>query len=173
MSGLSNRQILVGRFPAGLRGLDELFEQLYEQGREPDEAGLGEELLQGARAHNYIAPGSADEFVQALLREYRKYVAAARDGRRPAPVRYGTWRGYPREQIPWFPTVALDLCNGCGACLELCPSGVFELGPDGEVMVVEPFRCEVGCSSCTKVCVPKAITFPPRAILDAFRPGAR
>jgi len=41
MAKSSSRQILVGRLPARMQGLDEIFDGLYELGRRPDEAGLG------------------------------------------------------------------------------------------------------------------------------------
>jgi len=170
MAKLSCCQVLVGHRPAGMHGLAELFEELYEQGRRPDESELGPELVERARMHNYIPKRAVADYAQALLREYRKYVDQRAGGRKPQPVDYGTWRGYPREQIPWFPTVASELCNGCGVCLKLCTFGALASTPDGKVEAVEPFKCMVGCSSCAGICKPKAIAFPPRAVLDAFRP---
>jgi len=170
MAKLNYRQILVGRAPAGMQGLDELFEELYEQGRRAGEADLGPELVERAQAHNYIPKVAVDDFAQALLREYRKYTDQRAGGGKPQPVNYGTWRGHPRKHIPWFPMIAVDLCDGCGLCLRLCSYGALALTPDGEVEVVEPFKCVVGCSSCATICKPKAITFPPRTILTAFRP---
>ena len=38
MPELSRRQILVGRLPAGMHGLDELFEEMYAQERQPGPA---------------------------------------------------------------------------------------------------------------------------------------
>lgn len=173
MPELSRRQILVGRLPAGMHGLDELFEEMYAQRRQPDEPGLGQELVGRARAHNYIPKGAEQEYAEALAREYRSYVDLRQSGSQVRRADYGAWRGYPREQIPWFPTVALDLCDGCGACLKYCSFGVFRATPDGKVFVAEPFRCQVGCSMCVNACPPRAITFPPRTILDAYRPGGR
>lgn len=173
MSQLSVRQILVGARPAGMHGLDELFEEMYAQGRLPDEPGLGLELVERARAHNYIPKGAGKRFAEALLREYRQYVTASEHGDVPRRVDYGTWRGYPREQIPWFPTVALDLCDTCGACLKFCSFGVYRATSDDKVIVAEPFRCQVGCSMCVDACPPRAISFPPRTILDSYRPGGR
>lgn len=171
MSQLSVRQILVGAYPAGMHGLDELFEELYVQERRPDEPDLSRELVERARAHNYIPNGAEQEYAQALVREYRNYAGLRESGGQVKHIDYGTWRGYPREQIPWFPTVALDLCDGCGACLKFCSFGVYQATPDGKVMVAEPFRCQVGCSMCTNACPPHAISFPPRMILDSYRPG--
>lgn len=169
---MSHRQILVGERPAAIMGLDEMFDELYEQGRRPDEPDLGAVLVAQARERrNYIPKRTEGDFAQALLREYRKYVAQRQTGQKPRPVDYGTWQGHPREHIPWFPTLAEDLCDGCGACLRFCSYGVFAATDDGKVIVAEPFKCQVGCSACVHACPLNAITFPPRAILDAFRPG--
>jgi NAD-dependent dihydropyrimidine dehydrogenase PreA subunit len=167
-----HRQILVGGRPASIQGLDEIFDALYKQDRQPGDPGLGAALVeQVRRRHNYIPKPAADDFAQALVDEYRKYVEQRLCDCRPQPVDYGTWRGYPREYIPWFPTVALDLCDGCGACLEFCSFGVLGTAEHDKVVVSEPFKCEVGCNSCVRICKPQAITFPPRTILDAFRSG--
>ena len=173
MSQLSRRQILVGTRPAGIRGLDEMFEELYGQGRKPDGPDLGLELVERARAQNYIPTGAVSEYAEALVREYRQYATLRESGGPVQSPNYGTWRGYPREQIPWFPTVALDLCDGCGACLKFCSSGVYRATPDGKVIVAEPFRCQVGCNMCANACPPRAISFPPRTTLDTYRPGGR
>ena len=171
MAELSQRQILAGKLPARMHGLDELFDELYEQGRRPDEGKLGAELVERARAHNYIPKVAVEDYAQALRREYHRYTEQQANGCTPQPVDYGTWRGLPREQVPWFPTVAVELCTGCGVCLDLCKYGVLAPTPDDGVKVVEPFKCVVGCNFCATICKPKAITFPPLTILDAFRPG--
>ena len=169
---MAHRQILVGQRPAAIRELDEICDELYEQGHRPGEPDLWLELVEQARQrHNYVPRRAEGDFAQAMVREYRKYVEQRLCGCKLQPVDYGTWRGRPREHIPWFPTVAEDLCDGCAACLKFCSFGVYEETPDGKVAVAEPFRCQVGCGSCANACPPKAITFPPRSILDAFRPG--
>lgn len=171
-SARNYRQILVGNRPASIQGLDSIFDDFYSRGRQPDEPELGLELVEAARRKaNYIPKVALGDFAQALVREYRRYFEQRACGCKPQPVDYGTWQGHPREHIPWFPTVAEDLCNACGACVRFCSFGVFEATADGKVRVVEPLRCQVGCSSCVQVCPPRAITFPPRSILDAFRPG--
>jgi NAD-dependent dihydropyrimidine dehydrogenase PreA subunit len=173
MPELSRRQILVGRLPAGVHGLDELFEEMYAQERQPDEPGLDLELSERARAHNYIPKGAEQEYAEALVHEYRQYVGLRTSGGQVRRIDYGTWRGYPREQIPWFPTVALDLCDGCGACLKFCSFGVYRATSDGKAIVAEPFRCQVRCSMCVNACPPHAISFPPRTILGTYRPGGQ
>ncbi|MGB9879815.1 MAG: hypothetical protein ACPLRM_03545, partial [Anaerolineae bacterium] len=116
---LSYRQIIVGRFPTGMVGLDELFESLYQANKSPDDD-LGAELVAQARKHNYIPPSAERDFAAALLREYRSYYEQKRSGQ-SAPAKRGT----PRPQVPWFPMIDETLCDGCDKCLEFCSSGVY------------------------------------------------
>jgi ferredoxin len=44
--------------------------------------------------------------------------------------------GYKDGSGDWFITIDTDKCDGCGNCVEACPEGVFEVGPDP----VDPFR---------------------------------
>jgi NAD-dependent dihydropyrimidine dehydrogenase PreA subunit len=166
------RQVLVGGQPAAIMGLDGILAEAFEAGRAPDDPELGRALVAAARDRlNYIPRAAEDEFAQALAGEYRRYHAGRLAGQVPQPVDYGTWRGHPREHIPWFPTLAAELCDGCGKCLSFCSFGVFQATPDGRVAVVEPFKCQVGCSMCADICPLRAITFPPLSVLEAFRPG--
>ncbi len=64
----------------------------------------------------------------------------------------------PREKIPWYPTVHVEKCTGCGACVEFCPHGVYR--HSSKVEVVNPFNCVVGCSGCVSQCPEGAISFP-------------
>jgi NAD-dependent dihydropyrimidine dehydrogenase PreA subunit len=163
---LSYRQVRVGALAIGMIGLDELFAALLQQGRQPD-GDMAAELLQGARRHNYISPAGEADSADALLREYRRY-CEGQSGTCGCATGYGTWRGRPRETVPWYPTVHADLCNGCGACLRFCSFGVYTADDDGRVQVVEPFRCQVGCSACARICQPGAIAFPPATLLEAY-----
>jgi len=171
--------------------LDEVFAALHAAGRKPDDAGLGIEIIKQMRRENYIPDSAGDVSAAAFEREYAAYLAQMESGGPTRQRGYGMWRGYPREAIPWFPSVNEDACNGCGVCLKLCstqclapaadgngcgiflkPSGTQCLTPTkgGKVRVADPFACVVGCSSCANVCRPKAITFPPLSMLEAYKP---
>jgi NAD-dependent dihydropyrimidine dehydrogenase PreA subunit len=165
---MSYRQIIVDGSPVGLRGLDELFADLSRQGRTPQEEGLGSEFVRRLGEDNYIPYGAQELYAAAFVREYAAFLARAEEGNGRRRGR-ATWRGYPREQIPWYPTVNEDLCNGCNACLKLCSVGALAPTDDGKVRVSDPFACVVGCSSCANLCKPGAIVFPARSILDAYQ----
>ena len=163
---LSYRQVIVGRLPTGLKGLDELFELFYQMNRTAI-AELGPELVSRIREHNYIPRGAEEDFADALLHEYRAYYERRQSGQK-AKSKDETWRGIPREQIPWFPALDETLCDGCDKCLEFCSSEVYAKRENGVVYVAQPFRCQVGCDACARLCRHKAITFPPRAILGTI-----
>jgi NAD-dependent dihydropyrimidine dehydrogenase PreA subunit len=78
----------------------------------------------------------------------------------------GTWRGFPRENIPWFPTVDSTKCVGCRECLDFCRQKVYGWDMANEKTVVaQPFKCVVGCSTCAGLCKEEAISFPPLTVL--------
>jgi NAD-dependent dihydropyrimidine dehydrogenase PreA subunit len=150
-----------------------LFNDLFEAANKPDNPEIGEKLIKGIRQHNYIPKPAVSDYEEVLLREYRRYYQQ-RIGGEETPIRdYGQWQGYPREQIPWFPTVAADLCNGCGKCIEICPKDVFMETEDRKVEVIEPFLCIVGCCFCKSACEPEAILMPNKEMLDQYRHGQR
>ena len=47
-------------------------------------------------------------------------------------------------------------CNGCGECVDICPSDVYEL-QGGISIAINAEEC-VGCESCVEVCERNAIT---------------
>jgi len=68
--------------------------------------------------------------------------------------------------IPWFPIIFSDKCDGCGntgkpRCVEYCPNGVYAF-QEGKVVVAHPTKCVKGCSACAPLCHKKAISFPSR-----------
>ena len=160
---LSYRQIIVGRFPTGLTGLDEIFESLYQMNQAPTD-GLGTELVHRARQHNYIPQPAEADFAAALLREYRIYYEQKRSGKETTRKKE-TWQGIPREQVPWFPVLDETLCDGCNKCLQFCTTGVYAKRDSGTVYVAQPLNCTVGCDACARLCPYRAITFPPRSVL--------
>ncbi|MBD3348366.1 MAG: hypothetical protein GF400_04105 [Candidatus Eisenbacteria bacterium] len=89
--------------------------------------------------------------------------AAGSAQRGPGP----TWRGVPRREVPWYPTIDRDACNGCGACEELCSFGVLQRERDGAaVRVRRRYACVVGCDLCSTVCPFGAISFPGLSVVE-------
>jgi NAD-dependent dihydropyrimidine dehydrogenase PreA subunit len=165
--GLSYRQVRVGRFMSGIQGLDEIFTDLYSEGRSPDPS-LKEELLERVRVHNYVPSSSGGEYATAFLREYESFCRQRESlGEEVSPAsQQAKGRPNPRYRAPWFPTVDEDLCDGCGRCLDFCSHGVFApSGDGGAVQVLTPLNCVVGCDACTRICPRQAIIFPPRTSL--------
>lgn len=60
---------------------------------------------------------------------------------------------------PVFPEIDVGSCNGCLACIHICPHGCLELarGEDDEPRyVITPDHC-TGCGLCTDVCAPRSV----------------
>ena len=165
---LSYRRIIVDGSPVGLLGLQETFEMCFANALYPGDPGITNQLISQTKAHNYIPKSAYAAYGSALLNAYVLYVANREGRAEQEDTEYGSWRGYPREQIPWFPSVNEDMCDGCGKCLRLCATKALAPTDDDKVTVIDPFRCVVGCSSCASICKPSAITFPPRSMLDAY-----
>ena len=110
----------IGGFPTGLLGLEELFAGLYREGWLPTDEKLNDALITGTRQHNFIPLPAVPEYASTLRMEYARFFRQKSSGKAVVARDYGSWRGYPREQIPWFPSIAPELCNDCGACLETC-----------------------------------------------------
>ena len=165
--------LYIGGAPAGLLGLEELFDALYTADLDPNHEELPAQIIRGVRQHNFIPKPAVADYQDVLTREYQKYYRDRSGGKAVVARDYGQWQGFPREQIPWFPVVSADLCDGCGKCIEVCPKEVFEMNEDGKVEVVEPFLCIVGCCFCKGACDPKAILMPDRSLLDTFTHGQR
>jgi len=74
------------------------------------------------------------------------------------------WRGIPREEIPWFPTIDEEKCIGCKSCVEFCLNDVLEFDQKtGKAQVKNPYNCVVFCTACSKMCPRDAISFPAKA----------
>ncbi|NIM96962.1 MAG: hypothetical protein GTO24_02400 [candidate division Zixibacteria bacterium] len=153
----------------GIVGLEEVLEDFSQAGRKPDED-VKHDLLKRLRELNYIPASKEEVYGSAFLDEYKKF-RHRKDGKAETEKKdSGTWQGVPREEVPWYPTIREDLCDGCNICVEFCSFGVYEYDEEtNKVKVVNPFNCQVGCSMCALKCQPNAILFPPLTILEAFR----
>jgi len=79
------------------------------------------------------------------------------------------WRGVPREEVPWFPTIDTEKCIGCRECITICKNGVLAFDESSQKsMVVNPFNCVVECRTCARLCPSEAIKFPEEAEFTAF-----
>lgn len=76
------------------------------------------------------------------------------------------WKGIPRDEIPWNPTIEESKCTGCKKCFEFCKHHVYRFDEKAEKSrVARPLECVVGCSSCKGLCEAEAISFPPLSML--------
>jgi NAD-dependent dihydropyrimidine dehydrogenase PreA subunit len=166
---MKTKLILIEGKQIGIVGLEEVFEELKRTGSKPDEPAKAL-LLDKLKVFNYVPANKEKEYASAFLDEYHKYCHRGGTKTQTKKKDLGTWQGVPREEIPWYPTIREELCNGCNACLEFCSYGVFEYEETtSKVSVMHPFNCIVGCSICALKCDPKAIVFPPLSILETFR----
>ncbi len=75
----------------------------------------------------------------------------------PKPV----WRGIPREQIDWHPTLVAERCIGCGLCATACGKNVYSFDYEAnQPVVAAPQACMVGCTTCAVLCPQDALEFP-------------
>jgi NAD-dependent dihydropyrimidine dehydrogenase PreA subunit len=83
--------------------------------------------------------------------------------------KYAQWKGIPRAEIVWHPTIDETKCVGCGMCVTTCGRDVFGFDAQNKKAVVaRPLQCMVGCSSCETWCVFEAISFPDRKRVRDF-----
>jgi NAD-dependent dihydropyrimidine dehydrogenase PreA subunit len=162
-----SKMVLIGKTLVGIVGLEEVFENLFKENQAPDEK-TKEKILNLIKKENYIPISAEKEYAESILREYRVFFQQKVSGEKVRPKNIPQrYQGIPREHIPWFPTVYEEKCDGCKKCYDLCPNSVYIWDEKTKKpIVVNPFYCEVGCSGCAEICPQKAITFPPRSILD-------
>lgn len=73
------------------------------------------------------------------------------------------WKGIPRGEINWHPTIDETKCRGCGMCVTSCGRNVFDFDEKkNKAVVARPNNCMVGCTSCEVWCVFNAISFQDR-----------
>lgn len=76
-----------------------------------------------------------------------------------------TYRGIPRNKIPWYPSVDYEKCIGCGKCVEYCTLEAYEWEEKDEKkrpVVKNPYNCVVLCTGCQPECPVGAITHPSK-----------
>jgi CDP-4-dehydro-6-deoxyglucose reductase len=165
---VKSKLIIIEGKQIGIIGLEEVFEEFHQAKRDPNQS-LKNKIMKRVKDLNYIPCNKEEAYASAILDEYRNF-CDRKEGNIKEEKDPGTWQGIPREEIPWYPTVLDDLCDGCMVCLKFCPYGVFEPDEKNEkVLVAHPLYCVVGCSMCALKCKPKAISFPPLSILETFR----
>ena len=121
------------------------------------EADVKQVLLVELRRRNYVPSSAETEYMRSLWTEFKKKSAEHRE------LMEMTYKGIPREEIPWFPKVDGVRCTGCSSCADFCVRGVFTF--DGKSHVTKPFNCIIGKTSCRSFCPEKAICFPTMADL--------
>ncbi len=79
------------------------------------------------------------------------------------------WRGIPRTDIPWFPTIDAEKCIGCRECISICKNGVLAFDEAiRKSKVVNPYNCVVECRTCARLCPAEAIGFPDATWFNEF-----
>jgi ferredoxin len=67
-----------------------------------------------------------------------------------------------KNHMPKRPVVIPGLCEGCEACVSLCPE-VFEMGDDGKAYVKNPDACDTcNCEGAVNICPTEAISWEER-----------
>lgn len=91
--------VSIGGMQIGLIGLSEIFATLKKMNLS-DESEIKKQLLEQVKTENYVPDSKSEQYTQALLRQYKKYVGL--------PVETATEKSA-------FPTIRI-LGVGCAAC---------------------------------------------------------
>jgi NAD-dependent dihydropyrimidine dehydrogenase PreA subunit len=68
------------------------------------------------------------------------------------------WRRIVDAKERVLPQINLELCNGCGTCVDTCPSAAVSL-IEGRPVIVHPEDCAY-CGDCEDLCPEGAISLP-------------
>jgi NAD-dependent dihydropyrimidine dehydrogenase PreA subunit len=70
-----------------------------------------------------------------------------------------------RKMEPFAPIIDPSRCNGCGDCVQICPSDVLEMR-EQVATIVAPDHCTY-CADCEEHCPHQAISLPYEIVMDA------
>jgi Pyruvate/2-oxoacid:ferredoxin oxidoreductase delta subunit len=73
----------------------------------------------------------------------------------------------PRAAL-YSPRIDPARCNGCDACVRLCPHGALALAPQADAYIIEADAC-TGCGLCADLCDRQAVQVTPAALPEADR----
>lgn len=144
------KRIRIGDQDVGIAELDKILQTAFEM-RGVSDKELKKVLMNEVRNYNYVPPAVEIQYAKGVWEVFMKY----REQRSAVEEDY---HGIPREEIPWFPTINLELCSKCGKCFEFCHRDVYTF--DDGPRVTNPHRCIVSCTGCMALCPDKAISFP-------------
>jgi len=147
--GLSQLQVVLDRICRG-------------EGREEDLATI-ERLGAVMEVASLCALGKSANFpVKSTIQYFRdEYLAHIREHRCPAGI---------CKDLTIYRIVD-EQCNGCGACLRVCPSGAIT-GKPKKLHALDQSKC-ISCGACFDVCTPmRAIAFDPKPRPAAAAPAA-
>ncbi len=71
-------------------------------------------------------------------------------------IRYLTEAGVRIQSLSQDFTRNEERCTHCGACITICPSGVFELDPKTRLVAFKDEKC-IACGLCILACPPRAM----------------
>lgn len=86
---------------------------------------------------------------------------APEDAEQPWPTKLPSSKGEPGKVLyPFVPQLDLNLCNGCDACVQLCPHEALHLNrtedAESPAYLIQAERC-TGCGICSDICDQQAI----------------
>lgn len=80
----------------------------------------------------------------------------------PGGILPAAGEGYPAF---FSPRLSPESCNGCDACVHVCPHGALRLSAENTAIVIDANAC-TGCRMCEDICDQRAITIREYAVVD-------
>ncbi len=59
----------------------------------------------------------------------------------------------------WYPIIDYALCTECGACVQKCKNGVYDVEKAPHPLVIQGDNCIYQCHGCGDLCPSAAITY--------------